>query len=130
MPLPPSVEGMTKPSYSTLMTAGTLAYSVYALAKPRHLGKALTNSPLKQPEYDVVARTFGFRDLVVSGLALAAPTAAGREQAMIGRIVLDLTDCALFTAEAKTTSGKAKVLLATLTWAGLNAAAVVKDRQA
>jgi hypothetical protein len=120
---------MTKPSYSTIMSAGTAAYSVYALARPRHLGKALTDSPLKQPEYDVVARTFGFRDLVVSALALAAPTAAAREQAMIGRIVLDLTDSALFTAEARTTAGKAKVLLATLTWAGLNTAAVLKDRE-
>lgn len=113
-----------------MMTVGTLAYSVYALARPRHLGRALTNSPLKQPEYDVVAQTFGFRDLVVSGLALAAPTAAAREQAMIGRIVLDLTDSALFTAEASTKAGKAKVLAATLTWAALNAAAIVKDRQA
>jgi hypothetical protein len=121
---------MTKPSYSTIMSVGTVAYSVYALARPRHLGKALTNSPLKQPEYDVVARTFGFRDLVVSALALAAPTAAAREQAMIGRIVLDLTDSALFTAEAKTKAGKAKVLLATLTWAGLNTAAVLKAREA
>lgn len=126
----PSVEAMNKPSYSTIMSVGTLAYSAYALARPRHLGKALTDSPLKQPEYDVVARTFGFRDFVVSGLALAAPTPAAREQAMIGRIVLDLTDSAMFTAEAKNVSGKAKVLLATLTWAGLNAAAVVADRRA
>ncbi|MEJ7634383.1 hypothetical protein [Aeromicrobium sp.] len=118
-----------RPSYSQIMSVATIAYSVFALAKPRHLGKALTNSPLKQPEYDVVAQTFGFRDLVVSGLALAAPTPAAREQAMVGRIVLDLTDSALFTTEAKTAGAKAKVLLATLTWAGLNAAAIVADRR-
>jgi hypothetical protein len=112
------------------MSVGTLAYSVFALVRPRHLGKTLTDNPLKQPEYDLVARTFAVRDLVVGGLALAAPSATAREQAMIGRVVFDLSDSAMFTSEAKTARGRAKVLLATLSWAGLNAAAVVADRRA
>lgn len=121
---------MTKPSYSALMSAATAGYAVFAMAKPRHLGAALTNSPLKQPEYDVVARLFGPRDLALSALALFAPTARAREQAMMARVALDLGDAALLTGEATHTLGKAKVLGATLTWAALNVAAIRADRQA
>ena len=120
---------MKKPSYSALISVATAAYSVFALAKPRHLGNAITASPLKQPEYDIAARTFGVRDLVVSGLALAAPTAQAREQAMMGRVVFDLTDSALFTNEATTSGRKAKVLAVTVGWAALNVAAIVADRK-
>lgn len=121
---------MTKPSYSALMSAATAGYAVFAIAKPRHLGKALTNSPLKQPEYDVVARLFGPRDLAVSAMALFAPSARVREQAMVARVALDLTDAALLSREATHTAGKAKVLGATLTWAALNIAAIRADRKA
>lgn len=120
---------MKKPSYSALISVATAAYSVFALAKPRHLGNAITASPLKQPDYDIAARTFGVRDLVISGLALAAPTAQAREQAMMGRVVFDLTDSALFTNEATTTGRKARVLTVTVAWAALNVAAIVADRK-
>ena len=120
---------MKKPSYSALISVATAAYSVFALAKPRHLGNAITASPLKQPDYDIAARTFAVRDLVISGLALAAPTVRAREQAMVGRVVFDLTDSALFTSEATTTGRKAKILAATIAWASLNAAAIVADRK-
>lgn len=120
---------MKKPSYSLIMSAATAGYAVFALAKPRHLGAALTKSPLKQPEYDVVARLFGPRDLAVSALAILAPSAAVREQAMVARVVLDLSDAALLTSEATTVGAKAKVLGATLTWAGLNVAAILADRK-
>ncbi|KAA1398194.1 hypothetical protein [Aeromicrobium ginsengisoli] len=120
---------MKKPSYSAMISVATVAYSVFALAKPRHLGNAITASPLKQPDYDIAARTFGVRDLVVSGLALAAPTAQAREQAMMGRVVFDLTDSALFTNEATTAGRKAKVLAVTVGWAALNVAAIVADRK-
>jgi hypothetical protein len=116
-------------SYSTMMSAATAGYAAFALAKPRHLGKALTKSPLKQPEYDLVARLFGPRDLAVSALALLAPTAAAREQAMFARVALDLSDALLLTPQARTKSAKAKVLGATITWAGLNVAAIVADRK-
>jgi hypothetical protein len=116
-------------SYSKIMSAATAGYAAFALVKPRHLGKALTKSPLKQPEYDLVARLFGPRDLAISALALLAPTAAAREQAMIARVALDLSDAALLTGEARSASAKAKVLAATITWAGLNVAAILADRQ-
>lgn len=116
-------------SYSRIMSAATAGYAVFALVKPRHLGTALTRSPLKQPEYDLVARMFGPRDLALSALALLAPSASAREQAMLARVALDLADAALLTPEARTAGAKAKVLGATLTWAGLNVAAIVADRQ-
>lgn len=117
-------------SYSKMISAATAGYAVYAFVKPRHLGKALTKSPLKQPEYDLVARMFGPRDLAISTLAILAPSTHAREGAMIARVFLDLTDAAMLTPEARTMAGKAKVLGATLTWAGLNVAAVVADRKA
>jgi hypothetical protein len=116
-------------SYSKIMSAATAGYAVFAFVKPRHLGKALTKSPLKQPEYDVVARLFGPRDLAVSALALLGPTPAAVERAMIVRVVLDLTDAAMLTPEARTKGAKAKVLGATLTWASLNVAAIIADRR-
>lgn len=115
-------------SYSKIISAATAGYAVFALARPRHLGKVLTKSPLKQPEYDVVARLFGPRDLAISALALLAPSAQAREQAMMTRVFLDLADAALLTPEARTKAGKAKVLGATLAWAGLNVAAIRADR--
>lgn len=119
-----------KPSYSQIMSAATAGYAVFALAKPRHLGAALTPSPLKQPEYDVVARLFGPRDLAISALAIFAPSVVVRERAMYARVALDLTDAAILTPEARTAGAKAKVLAATLTWASLNVAAIVADRKA
>lgn len=119
-----------KPSYSKIMSAATAGYAVFALAKPRHLGTALTKSPLKRPEYDLVARMFGPRDLAVSALALLAPSPVALERAMIARVVLDLSDAVLLTPEATTKVAKAKVLGATLTWAGLNVAAIRADRRA
>ena len=121
---------MKKPSYSTIMSTATAGYAVFALAKPRHLGQALTNSPLKQPEYDVVARLFGPRDLALSALALFAPSARAREHAMAARVALDLSDTVLLTGEATSKLGKAKVIGATVTWAGLNIAAIRADRKA
>ncbi|GAA1749507.1 hypothetical protein [Aeromicrobium alkaliterrae] len=121
---------MKKPSYSTILSAATAGYAVFALAKPRHLGAALTSSPLKQPEYDVVARLFGPRDLAISGLALLAPSTRAREQAMVARVALDLSDAVLLSREATSAAGRAKVLGATLTWASLNVAAVLADRKA
>ena len=51
---------------SRLMSAATASHGVYALASPRHLGNALTTEPVEQAGYDVLARTYGTRDLTVS----------------------------------------------------------------
>lgn len=121
---------MMTPSYSKIMSAATAGYAVFALVRPRHLGKALTKSPLKQPEYDVVARMFGPRDLVVSALALLAPSPVAQERAMLARVALDLSDAVMLTPEARGAGAKAKVLGATITWASLNIAAILADRRA
>jgi hypothetical protein len=44
-------------------------------------------------------------------------------------VALDLSDAALLTPEARTAGAKAKVLGATVTWAGLNIAAILADRK-
>jgi hypothetical protein len=118
------------PSYSKMISVATAGYAAYALVKPRHLGKMLTNSPLKQPEYDAVARLFGPRDFTIAALAILAPSAEAREHAMFARIAFDLSDAAILTPEARGKAAKAKVLAATLSWAGLTAAAVLADRRA
>lgn len=118
-----------KQPLSRSLSIATAGYAIYALVYPRHLGKVLTNDPLKQPDYDLVATTFGVRDLVVSALALAAPTPTAREHAMCARVLLDLCDAASFSPEAHTAAARNKVLGATLTWAAINAAAVVVDRR-
>ncbi|MCD9198293.1 hypothetical protein [Aeromicrobium wangtongii] len=118
------------PSYSKIMSAATAGYAAFALVKPRHLGAALTNNPVKQQRYDLVARLFGPRDLAVSTLALLAPSAAAREQAMWARVALDLADAVLLTPEGRAKGAKAKVLGATLSWASLNVAAILADRKA
>jgi hypothetical protein len=118
------------PSYTKILSVTSAGYAAYALARPRHLGRMLTDSPLKQPEYDTVARLFGPRDFVVSALAILAPSDEAREHAMFARIAFDLSDAAILTPEAKGAAAKAKILAATLSWAGLNAAAVIADRRA
>jgi hypothetical protein len=118
------------PSYSTILSAATAGYAVFALVKPRHLGEALTNNPVKQQRYDLVSRLFGPRDLAISTLALLAPTNVAREQAMLARVALDLADAALLTPHGKAKGAKAKVLGVTLSWASLNAAAILADRKA
>ncbi len=113
-----------------MISTATAGYAVFALVKPRHLGSALTKSPLKQPEYDLVARMFGPRDLAISALTLFAPSHAAAERAMMARVALDLSDAVMLTPEARNMGGKTKVLGATLTWAGLNVAAILADRKA
>ncbi len=119
---------MTK-NVSTALSVATTGYPVFALANPRHLGKALTANPLKQGDYDLSARVFGARDLVVSALAIFAPTSTAPEHAMVARVIFDLTDASMFTPQAQATGAKAKILGATLMWAALNATAIVLDRR-
>lgn len=114
---------------SKAMSAGTAAYAVFALVRPRHLGDAVTRNPLEQPRYDLLARTFGFRDLAVSAIALLSDDPRTVRAAMAARIAFDLTDSAMLTPRADSGVPRAKVLGATLTWAALNTAAVVADRR-
>jgi hypothetical protein len=114
---------------SRLMSAATASYGVFALAVPRHLGNALTTNPLEQADYDVLARTYGARDLAVSAVGLLARSEAAVTAAMVVRIASDLSDCVLLSLQAKDSTARAKVLGVTLGWAALNIAALVADRR-
>jgi hypothetical protein len=112
---------------SRAMSVGTAAYAVYALAKPRHLGAAITADPVEQTRYDLVATLFGTRDLAVSSVALFSRSPRAVRAAMVTRVLLDLTDAAVLTPRATSSTARAKVLGATLSWATLNGVAIVRD---
>lgn len=101
------------------------AYGVYALAKPRHLGNALTSSRSEQARYDGLARVYGVRDLTISGLALAGGPSSVRA-AMGLRIASDLTDGIYLSTKSEAAS-RPKVLVVTWGWAALNAGALALD---
>ncbi|MGZ4475761.1 MAG: hypothetical protein ACXVWW_08655 [Nocardioides sp.] len=114
---------------SRLMSLATAAYGVYALKEPRHLGRAVTSDPAGQASYDLLARTYGARDLAVSALGLLGPGSVVTA-AMLVRSALDLSDAGLLTPRADSTVARAKVLGVTTGWATLNLLALRGDRRA
>lgn len=115
--------------YSRLMSVLTAGYAVYALAEPRHLGSAMDAGRGELESWDNVAKVFGVRDLVVSGVALLGREPAAVRAAMTVRIGLDVADGLLLARQADDSSVRAKVLGVTLGWASLNALALRADRR-
>jgi hypothetical protein len=113
-------------SLSRSMSAATAAYGVFALAQPAHLWQALEADRSDRDGLELLARTFGVRDLAVSTLGLVGRSERTVRAAMALRIAFDLGDGALLAAR---TEGdvRRKVLAVTLGWAGLNAAALAVD---
>jgi hypothetical protein len=119
---------MLRPGHLTQLAAGaTAGYGVYALVQPRHLGKALQAPVVDRPMFDLLARTYGVRDLAISGFGLTARSRSARTTAAALRIASDLGDAALLGAWASDPQIRRKVLAVTLGWAGLNAAALAAD---
>ena len=114
--------------WSKLVSALTLGYGVYALVRPRHLGRQMEVPAHEVPVYDQMARTYGGRDLAISGLALAARAPTLVSVAMALRIAGDVTDAAVLGAAAPNGQVRTKMLSATLGWATLNAVALAADR--
>ncbi|HET6699378.1 MAG TPA: hypothetical protein VFG88_09840 [Nocardioidaceae bacterium] len=118
---------------SRVLSLGTAAYGVFALTRPRHLGAALVTEPDAQARYELLARTYGGRDLAVSALAVFGSTPTTVRTAMLARIAFDLSDAALLSREAgrpgARPDARAKVLAVTLGWAGLNALALLAARR-
>lgn len=119
---------MTYP-LSRAMSTATAVYGVYALVRPRHLGRLLTGNSREQEAYDVLARTYGVRDLAISALGIFGRSPKTVGAAMLMRIVMDLGDGALLSVKAEDKDGRMKVLGATSTWAALNAVAWTVDRR-
>lgn len=111
------------------MSASTLSYAGYALAEPRHLGRFLTSAEPQQADYDLLAQTYGARDLAVGLLGLLGRSERTVTAAMLARIAFDLSDGVLLAARAEDDETKAKVLGVTWGYAALNTVALLADRR-
>jgi hypothetical protein len=112
---------------SRLMSAATASYGVYALAQPRHLGTALSEDRKTQAKYDVLARTYGARDLATSALSIFGRSGRTVRAGMLLRIAGDVSDAAILSRQTADPSVRQKVLGITLGWASLNALALLVD---
>ena len=82
---------------SRLMSTATASYGVYALVDPSHLGKFL--DPKNAASYDTLAQTYGARDLILSAVALKGRSEKTVTAAMVMRILSDLSDAAILSAQ-------------------------------
>lgn len=112
---------------SRFMSTATATYGVYALVEPRHLGNAVDRK--HAADYDLLAQTYGARDLAVSALGLLGKSDKTVTAAMLMRIAMDVSDGLLLSARAKDDATRQKVLGVTLGWATLNALALTADRR-
>lgn len=115
---------------SRLMSTATASYGVYALAEPRHLGRALTDNEPMQADYDLLAQTYGARDLALSTLGIFGRSERTVTAVMLVRIACDVSDGLLLSARTDDEETRQKVLAVTLGWAGLNLLALARDRRA
>lgn len=111
------------------MSAASAVYGGYALAEPRHLGRAMTGNEPEQAQYDVLARTYGGRDLPVSALALLGRSPRTVTAAMLMRIAYDVSDGLVLSARAEDQETRQRVLGITFGWAALNTLALLRDRR-
>ncbi len=112
---------------SRFMSTATASYGVYALADPRHLGKAV--DPKNAADYDLLAQTYGVRDLAVSAFGVFGRSDKTVATAMRIRILLDIADGVLLSVKAPDEQTRTKVLGVTLGWATLNVLALRTDQR-
>ena len=112
---------------SRLMSTATASYGVYALAQPRHLGDAV--DPKHAADYDLLATTYGARDLAISSVGALARSEKAVSAAMVIRILCDVTDGLILAAKAPDDATRQKVLGVTFGWAALNTLALLSDRR-
>lgn len=111
------------------MSALTVAYGAYALARPGHVGNAMEASADESEFYDRLARGYGVRDLAIGLLGLVGPSAAV-SWSMRARIASDLADCVTLVVKADTGKVRAKAAAITVGYAALNLAAHRRDERA
>lgn len=116
-------------AFSRLLSAATASYGAYALREPRHLGNLLVTDKKRQESFDVLARTYGARDLAVSTFAILGRSDKVVTAAMLLRIGMDVSDAAVLSREAEDDETRTMVLAVTLGWASLNAVALWADRR-
>ncbi len=111
------------------MSTATASYGVYALVEPRHLGRALTDNEPRQADFDVLAQSYGARDLAISALGALGRSPRTVTAAMLLRMACDVSDGLILSARAEDEQTRQKVLGVTFGWAGLNALALLRDRR-
>ena len=112
---------------SRLLSAATAGYGGYALTQPAHLWQALGADRKDRAGLELLARTYGVRDLAISSLGMFGRRPGTVRAAMLLRIAMDLGDAALLSARSDDEDVRRKVLAITLGWAGLNALALTID---
>lgn len=112
---------------SRLLSAATAAYGGYALTQPAHLWQALRADRKDRKGLELLARTYGVRDLAISAAGVLGRRPATIRTAMLLRVAMDLGDAALLATRTEDEEVRTKVLAVTLGWAGLNALALAVD---
>lgn len=113
---------------SRLMSMATMSYGAYSLAEPRHLGRFLTGDGKDQARYDVLAQSYGARDVAVSLLGVVGSERTVKASMLI-RIACDISDGLLLANRTKDEDTRTMLLGATFGWAALNALALRVDRR-
>lgn len=113
---------------SRTLSAATASYGAFALVRPSHLPDALESQAGDREGLELLAQSYGVRDLAISAAGVFGPPSVVKA-AMAIRIAMDLGDCALLAAR---TEGdvRRKVMGVTLGWGALNAVALLVDRKA
>lgn len=114
-------------SLSRLVSTATAAYGGFALARPAHLWQALDADRKDRAGLELLARTYGVRDIAISSLAVLGRKPGTVRTAMLIRIAMDVGDGALLASTTDDADVRKKVLGVTLGWAALNAAALAID---
>jgi hypothetical protein len=114
---------------SRLMSTATTSYGVYALTDPRHLGRFMTDDRKGQADYDLLAQTYGARDVTIGALGMLGRSERTVTAAMLARIAFDVSDGLLLAQKAKDDDTRAKVIGVTFGWAALNGLALMVDRR-
>lgn len=112
---------------SRFLSSATAAYGGYALTQPAHLWQVLKADRKDREGLELLARTYGVRDLAISALALFGRRPGTVRTAMLLRIAMDLGDCAVLTTQTDDEEVRKKVAVITVGWAGLNALALAVD---
>lgn len=116
-------------TWSRLMSAASATYAGYALSEPRHLGRFLTDDRKAQAGYDLLARTYGGRDLAISTVGMFARSERAVQAAMVVRIACDVSDGLSLAPHAQDDDTRTRVLGVTFGWAALNLLALARDRR-
>jgi hypothetical protein len=112
---------------SRLMSTATAGYGAFALASPGHLPDALGAGKQDRAGLELLAQTYGVRDLAISALGMFGRRGGTVKVAMLLRIAMDLGDAAVLSARTDDDAVRQKVLAVTLGWAGLNTLALLVD---